>query len=46
MKDRDCFLKDGSKIAKVGGGPAGIFFAYLAIKKSSEKGIKDHKKIF
>ena len=32
MKDRDIFLKDGSKIAIIGGGPAGCFFAHFASK--------------
>ncbi len=46
MKDRDHFIKDGSQIVIVGGGPAGSFFAYFALKKAKEKGIKIDITIF
>jgi flavin-dependent dehydrogenase len=46
MKDRDCFLKDGSKIAIIGGGPAGCFFANFALKIAKQKGIKVDITIF
>lgn len=36
---RDIVLKDGSKIAIIGGGPAGSFFAHFAQKWSLKKGI-------
>ena len=29
VKDRDSYLKDGSKIAIIGGGPAGCFLQIL-----------------
>lgn len=46
MKDRDLFLKDGSKIAIIGGGPAGCFFAHFASKTARERGIKVDITIF
>jgi len=46
MKDKDYFLKDGSKIAIVGGGPAGSLFAYFALKNAKQKGIKVDITIF
>ncbi len=46
MKDRDFFLKDGSKIAIIGGGPAGCFFANFALKIAKQKGIKVDITIF
>jgi flavin-dependent dehydrogenase len=46
MKDRDLFLKDGSKIAIIGGGPAGCFFAHFASKVARERGIKVDITIF
>jgi flavin-dependent dehydrogenase len=39
-------LKDGSKIAIIGGGPAGSFFAHFAQKWAAEKGIDVSIKIF
>ncbi|GAX62020.1 geranylgeranyl reductase [Candidatus Scalindua japonica] len=39
MNDNDYFIKDGSKIVVVGGGPAGSFFAYFALKIAKQKGI-------
>ncbi len=46
MKDRDLFLKDGSKIAIIGGGPAGCFFAHFTSKIARERGIKVNITIF
>ena len=46
MKDRDYNIKDGSKIAIIGGGPAGSFFAYFALKNAKQKGIKVDITIF
>jgi len=46
MKDKDYFLKDGSKIAIVGGGPAGSFFAHFALKRAEQEGIKVDITIF
>ena len=46
MKDRDYYIKDGSKIAIIGGGPAGSFFAYFALKNAKQKGIKIDITIF
>ncbi|MEK6765447.1 MAG: hypothetical protein AABY49_04365 [Planctomycetota bacterium] len=46
MKDRDIFLKDGSKIAIIGGGPAGCFFAHFASKIARERGTKIDITIF
>ena len=43
---RDLNLKDGSKVAIIGGGPAGSFFAHFAQKWSSEKGIDVSTTIF
>ena len=39
-------LKDGSKIAIIGGGPAGSFFAHFAQKWSTQKGIDVSVTIF
>ena len=46
MIDKDIFLKDGSKIAIIGGGPAGCFFAHFASKIAVERGIKVDITIF
>jgi flavin-dependent dehydrogenase len=43
---RDLVLKDGSKIAIIGGGPAGSFFAHFAQKWSTQKGIDVSVTIF
>jgi flavin-dependent dehydrogenase len=42
----DLFLRNGSKIAIIGGGPAGSFFAYFASKYAMEMGIDVSIKIF
>ena len=39
-------LRDGSKIAIIGGGPAGSFFAYFAQKFALEQGIRISTTIF
>ncbi len=39
MVNKDFYLKDGSHIAVIGGGPAGSFFAHFASKIAKEKGI-------
>ncbi|MFQ5965384.1 MAG: NAD(P)/FAD-dependent oxidoreductase [Candidatus Scalinduaceae bacterium] len=39
MYDSKPFLKNGSKIAIIGGGPAGSFFAHFASRYASEMGI-------
>ena len=39
MYNNNLFLKNGSKIAIIGGGPAGSFFAYFASKYAKEMGI-------
>ncbi len=39
MYSNNLFLKNGSKIAIIGGGPAGSFFAYFASKYAKEMGI-------
>ncbi len=46
MKDRDFLLKDGSKIAIIGGGPAGSFFANFALRIAKQKGINVDITIF
>jgi len=46
MKDRDYYIKNGSKIVLIGGGPAGSFFAYFALKNAERKGIKIDVTIF
>jgi len=43
---KDLALKDGSKIAVIGGGPAGSFFAHFARKWSTQKGIDVSVTIF
>ena len=43
---QDLVLKDGSKIAIIGGGPAGSFFAHFAQKWAIEKGINVSITIF
>ena len=43
---KDHILKDGSKIAIIGGGPAGSFFAHFAQKWSIQKGIDVSVTIF
>lgn len=43
---RDLILKDGSRIAIIGGGPAGSFFAHFAQKFALEKGIDISINIF
>jgi len=43
---KDLVLKDGSKIAIIGGGPAGSFFAHFARKWSTQKGIDVSVTIF
>jgi len=42
----DMVLKDGSRIAIIGGGPAGSFFAHFIQKFALEKGISLSTKIF
>ncbi len=39
MDNKELLLKDGSKIAIIGGGPAGSLFAHFAHKLAKEKGI-------
>lgn len=46
MHDNRIFLKDGSQIAIIGGGPAGSFFAHFASRYAEEKGIDVSIKIF
>ena len=46
LKMRDLVLKDGSKIAIIGGGPAGSFFSHFLHKFAREKGINLHTTIF
>jgi flavin-dependent dehydrogenase len=46
MLDNDLFLKNGSKIAIIGGGPAGTFFAHFASRYATEIGIDVSIKIF
>ncbi len=43
---KDLVLRDGSKIAVIGGGPAGSFFAHFAKKWSTQKGIDVSVTIF
>jgi flavin-dependent dehydrogenase len=43
---KDLVLKDGSKIAVIGGGPAGSFFAHFAQKWSAKKGLNLSVTIF
>ncbi len=43
---KNLILKDGSKVAIIGGGPAGSFFAHFAQKWSFEKGIEVSTTIF
>jgi len=40
------FLRDGSRIAIIGGGPAGCFFANFALRQARLRGIKVHVTIF
>ncbi|MDR4504792.1 MAG: hypothetical protein MRK01_08410 [Candidatus Scalindua sp.] len=46
MHDSTLFLKDGSRIAIIGGGPAGSFFAHFASRYAEEKGIDVSIKIY
>ncbi|MHC4182006.1 MAG: NAD(P)/FAD-dependent oxidoreductase [Planctomycetota bacterium] len=46
MIDKDYFLSNGSKIAIIGGGPAGCFFAHFASRIAREKGIDVNITIF
>ncbi len=46
MNNNDLFLRNGSKIAIIGGGPAGSFFAYFASRYAVEMGIDVSIKIF
>ncbi len=39
MTNRNYFLKNGSRIAIIGGGPAGCFFAHFTSKLARERGI-------
>ena len=39
-------LRDGSRIAIIGGGPAGAFFAHFALKYAEEMGINTTVTIF
>lgn len=46
MRKRDPVLKEGDRIAVVGGGPAGSFFAILILQKSREMGLPLEVTIF
>ncbi|MBI4297803.1 MAG: hypothetical protein HY676_04660 [Chloroflexi bacterium] len=46
MKSSTLPLEDGARIAIVGGGPAGCFFAHFALKLAREKGLKLEVAIF
>ncbi|MDR4507579.1 MAG: hypothetical protein MRJ65_04965 [Candidatus Brocadiaceae bacterium] len=46
MHDNNIFLKNGSRIAIIGGGPAGSFFAHFASRYAKEKGIDVSLTIF
>ncbi len=46
MPNNKTFLKDGSRIAVVGGGPAGSFFANFALRMARLKGINVNVTIF
>ncbi len=46
INNNDLFLRNGSKIAIIGGGPAGSFFAYFATRYAAEMGIDVSIKIF
>ncbi len=46
MRNNNLFLKNGSKIAIIGGGPAGSFFAHFASQYAAEMGIDVSIKIF
>ncbi len=46
MYNNNLFLKNGSKIAIIGGGPAGSFFAHFALKYAKEMGIDVSIRIF
>ena len=46
MHKNNLFLKDGSKVAIIGGGPAGSFFAHFASRYAAETGIDVSIKIF
>ena len=46
MNNNDLFLSNGSKIAIIGGGPAGSFFAYFASRYAAEMDIDVSIKIF
>ncbi len=46
MSNNNLFLENGSKIAIIGGGPAGSFFAHFASQYAAEMGIDISIKIF
>ncbi len=46
MRNNNLFLENGSKIAIIGGGPAGSFFAHFASQYAAEMGIDVSIKIF
>lgn len=46
MRGKRLSLHDGSRIAIIGGGPAGSFFANFALKIAKEKGINVSVTIF
>jgi flavin-dependent dehydrogenase len=46
MNNNNLFLRNGSKIAIIGGGPAGSFFAFFAFKYAKEMGIDVSLTIF
>ncbi|MFQ5965957.1 MAG: NAD(P)/FAD-dependent oxidoreductase, partial [Candidatus Scalinduaceae bacterium] len=46
MYNNNLFLKNGSKIAIIGGGPAGCFFAHFASRYATEMGIDVSIRIF
>jgi len=46
MRNNNLFLENGSKIAIIGGGPAGSFFAHFASRYAAEMGIDVSIKIF
>ena len=46
MPNKKIFLKDGSHIAIIGGGPSGCFFANFALRLARLRGIEIHVTIF
>ncbi len=46
MHNKDLFLKNGSRIAIIGGGPGGSFFAHFASRYAIEMGIDVSMRIF